>query len=597
MAGSGPARWERRFTADRITMPEWARLRPDRMVYSCIRGGSWQGWAVDRSLAGERQVTFSAVGNQTIRIEPHGDQVLWFEDETGDEVGRWVAQPFAGGAAEPLLEGREPGWDAGLALGGRKALVGRATEAGFEVLLSDRRGGSRVLFQSREQATADALSRDDRWAALSASPDGDAIHPDLVTLDAESGAEVARLRARGRLHLSTAGWAPAGPPCLLVNGDPREHLRPSLWWPLTGETRQLSPGLRGEVEAIDWFPDGKGVLLRQQHRGRDRLFRLELEGDRRAPITVPRGTCPAAAVRPDGRVWFLSTSGARPPLVMEDAGRVVMAPQGPRAPLGHRFQSWQFQTSGGARVHGFLASPRTPGPHPTVLWVHGGPHWLVEDSSAQGSGRQIAALVDHGLLVAAPNYRGSTGYGRSHRDRLVGDPGFPELEDVVAAVQDLVRRGLADPGRVALMGASWGGYITLLGLGRHPELFAAGVARVPVADYPLAFHEESEALRAFDRSLFEGTPESRPDLYRERSPLTYVQRVVAPLLIQAGRNDSRCPLGQIEGYVESLHRLGKQVEFSTYDAGHSAMVVEQELKLMREVLQFLIEKLHLNGRP
>src|SRR5262249_52001479 len=141
------------------------------------------------------------------------------------------------------------------------------------------------------------------------------------------------------------------------------------------------------------------------------------------------------------------------------------------------------------------------------------------------------AWVDHGFAVAMVNYRGSTGRGRTFRDRLIGDPGFPETEDVVAGLDDLVARGIADPERAVIAGNSWGGYITLLSAGLHPDRFALGLAGVPVADYPVAFRDEAETLRAMDRSLFGGTPAERPDLYEERSPLTYILDVRAPLLI------------------------------------------------------------------
>ena len=137
------------------------------------------------------------------------------------------------------------------------------------------------------------------------------------------------------------------------------------------------------------------------------------------------------------------------------------------------------------------------------------------------------------------------------------------------------------------MGASWGGYITLLGLGLHPELFAGGVARVPVADYELAFFEESEPLQAMDRALFGGDPKEVPNLFRERSPMTYADRVRAPLLVQAGENDSRCPYHQVEVYVSRMRELGKPVTFHHYPAGHSAMVVEQDVALTAQALDFL----------
>jgi dipeptidyl aminopeptidase/acylaminoacyl peptidase len=224
------------------------------------------------------------------------------------------------------------------------------------------------------------------------------------------------------------------------------------------------------------------------------------------------------------------------------------------------------------------------------MWVHGGPHFHVEDSFSPA----IAALVDQGLLVAAPNYRGSTGYGRAFLDQLNGNPGFPEVEDVVAGLTDLVDCGLADPRRVVLMGTSWGGYITLLGLGLRPDLFAAGAARVPVGDYVLAYAEEAKPLQEMDSSLFGGDPEQVPELYRERSPITYAQHVAAPVLIQAGENDSRCPFHQVEVYVQRLEELGKAFTFSHYQAGHSAMVVEQDIALMQQTLDFLRAELELS---
>jgi dipeptidyl aminopeptidase/acylaminoacyl peptidase len=92
------------------------------------------------------------------------------------------------------------------------------------------------------------------------------------------------------------------------------------------------------------------------------------------------------------------------------------------------------------------------------------------------------------------NYRGSIGFGQAWRDSLTGNVGFHELEDVLAGLDDLVARGLADPSRVVLAGWSWGGYVTLLGIGRHPDRFVAAIAGVLVADYVAAYEDESPIL-------------------------------------------------------------------------------------------------------
>src|SRR5204862_2527680 len=102
------------------------------------------------------------------------------------------------------------------------------------------------------------------------------------------------------------------------------------------------------------------------------------------------------------------------------------------------------------------------------------------------------------------------------RDALQGNPGFTELEDIARVRDWLVVQGIANPNRLALAGGSWGGYLTLLGLGTQPEMWSLGVAAVPVADYVAAYEDEMEPLKAFDASLFGGTPDEVPDVY-ERS--------------------------------------------------------------------------------
>jgi dipeptidyl aminopeptidase/acylaminoacyl peptidase len=162
---------------------------------------------------------------------------------------------------------------------------------------------------------------------------------------------------------------------------------------------------------------------------------------------------------------------------------------------------------------------------------------------------------------------------------------------VVAGLAALVAEGVADPARAVISGGSWGGYITLLALGLHPERWAVGAAAVPVADYVTAFADEAPALQAFDRTLFGGSPEEVGDLYRERSPLTYVDRVRAPVLIIAGDNDSRCPLRQVLNYVEALQARGGDVELYRFDAGHGSMVVDERVRQMRAELDFILPRL------
>jgi dipeptidyl aminopeptidase/acylaminoacyl peptidase len=210
----------------------------------------------------------------------------------------------------------------------------------------------------------------------------------------------------------------------------------------------------------------------------------------------------------------------------------------------------------------------------------------VSTSASRGGSRGAEAPLLHRI-----NYRGSTGYGSLWREALDARVGHVELEDVVSVRDHLVSVGIADGARIVLAGASWGGYLTLLGLGVYPDRWTIGVAGVPVADYLAAYEDEMEGLRAFDRSLFGGSPAEVPERYRDSSPLTYVDAVRAPVLVLAGENDPRCPIRQIENYVARLRALGKPHEVYRYDAGHSSMVIAETTRQMEVQIAFVARHL------
>jgi dipeptidyl aminopeptidase/acylaminoacyl peptidase len=256
---------------------------------------------------------------------------------------------------------------------------------------------------------------------------------------------------------------------------------------------------------------------------------------------------------------------------------------------GRPYREWLFRNPAGDPVQGWLATPPGDGPFPLYLKVHGGPNWLYLDTWWP----DVQALLDEGFAVAMVNYRGSIGHGRRWRDHIIGNIGFPEVEDVVAGRDDLVERGIADRERVVIGGWSWGGYITLLALGRHPERFAAGVAGVPVGDYLDSYDDSAPSLQAYDRTLAGGVVHDIPEFIAERSPITYVDRVRAPVLGLVGEHDTRCVPGQVYRYVRALRKAGGEVDLYSYEQGHSSYVVDEEVREWAAVLEFLRARVRL----
>jgi dipeptidyl aminopeptidase/acylaminoacyl peptidase len=233
-------------------------------------------------------------------------------------------------------------------------------------------------------------------------------------------------------------------------------------------------------------------------------------------------------------------------------------------------------------IHGFVITPDGAPPYPTIVSVHGGPEWHHTDDYDADA----LAYADQGFAVLLVNYRGSTGYGRAHREAILANIGFPESEDVIAALDHAVGTGITDPTRVFLEGWSWGGYLAMLNAGLNPDRWRAIAAGIPTGDYVAAHYECAPSLRAWDLAVLGGSPVDLPELYRERNPMTYVDRVRAPMIVIAGENDSRCPLGSVMVYVHALRVRGKPVEVHTYPGGHHANDVNERMRHVERIVDF-----------
>ena len=406
----------------------------------------------------------------------------------------------------------------------------------------------------------------------------------MRVIDARTGQTVGELHDPGLAHLA-ACWSPVpGDPRLAVVDERHDDERPAIWDLDRGERVPVRlEGLEGPVTVHDWWPDASALLLANLHQGRDRLHRFDLPTGQLSPIPTPDGTISQARVRPDGTVWLRHSNGHRQPRVLEANGDEVVQLEGEPAPPGRPFVSWHFDNPLGQRVHGFHVTPEGPGPFPVIMRVHGGPTWLDSDRWQP----EVQSLVDAGFAVGMVNYRGSIGYGRAWRDEIIGNVGRPELEDVNAGLDDLVSKGIADPRRAVVAGWSWGGYVTLLELGKHPDLWLCGVAGIPVGEYESSYEDSSPLLQAYDRALLGGRPQDLPELMKDRNPINFADRVQAPLLILAGENDSRCPIRQVLTYVERLRARNHPVELYTYRTGHRTNDVGEAIRQQRVIRDFL----------
>jgi dipeptidyl aminopeptidase/acylaminoacyl peptidase len=245
----------------------------------------------------------------------------------------------------------------------------------------------------------------------------------------------------------------------------------------------------------------------------------------------------------------------------------------------------RFPSFDGLEVPAFVFRPRTSRGtrHAVVVIVHGGPEsqWRPSFSPL------VQYLVARGYAVVAPNVRGSTGYGRRYQHLDDGEKRLDAVADLAAVHDWIAATDDLDPGRCALYGGSYGGYMVMSGLVHQPDRWAAAVDVVGIANL-VSFLEHTSAWRRAWREREYGSLANDRDLLEHLSPLTHVDRLRAPLLIIHGRNDPRVPLGE----AEQIHRIarakGLRSDLLVYDdEGHGLARLANRLHAYPRVASFL----------
>ena len=254
-----------------------------------------------------------------------------------------------------------------------------------------------------------------------------------------------------------------------------------------------------------------------------------------------------------------------------------------------------FTSFDGLRISARLYRPGPDlgysGKRPLVLYVHGGPTSQERPDFTWFSMPLIQFLTLHGFAVFVPNVRGSTGYGFAYTSKVFRDWGGADVKDHIEGLKMLEKDARIDSGRRGVVGRSYGGYMTLTLLSRHPDLWKAGCDMFGPYDL-IGFYKRLPPTWqvAFDQVL--GNPEKDRDFLIERSPKTYFERIKAPLLVIQGKNDPRVLLAESVEVVESMKNMGKNAELLVFeDEGHDVIKFKNKVKCYQDITNFFIRHL------
>jgi len=251
----------------------------------------------------------------------------------------------------------------------------------------------------------------------------------------------------------------------------------------------------------------------------------------------------------------------------------------------------EYESRDGLTIHGYLTLPKgetmeTAKNLPTVINPHGGP-WARDN---WGFNPQIQFLANRGYAVFQMNFRGSTGYGREFMEKSFKQWGLTMQDDITDGTKWLINQGIADSNNIAIYGGSYGGYATLMGLVKEPDLYAAGIDYVGVSN----MFTFMETIPAYWKPMLDmmyemvGDPVADSAYFKAVSPVFHTDKITAPLFVAQGKNDPRVNVDESDQIVNAMKERGVEVEYMVKDnEGHGFRNEENKFDFYRAMEKFL----------
>lgn len=542
---------------ERSVSPRWS---PDgqRLAFLRDTGGNerWAIWIVDRAGEQERNITNETeVTHRDISWSPDGQRIAYVSNVGGKGFGVSIIDVKSGvrvsltdGAHEDL----QPRWSPD----GRKIMFASRREpsrTNVGTYLVSAGGGPATMLDTRQ-------GKDGESQHASFSPDGSRIS--FTT------------NVRGRYEPALAKLGPTGD--------------------TVGDIEYLTQNIHDETEPT-WRPDGRGLLYLHSEESETSVRRVFAVSHATHAVADRPGVHASAHVGPDSDLVAFLWTGARDPWDVYVTGERMVAPKRLTRSLPATIDPAtlvepmhvRYPGADGREIPALLYVPHAEAIRggalpPAIVHIHGGPtgqHLRWWDRASQW-------FANNGYVVLAPNIRGSTGYGREFQEANRGDWGGKDLQDVVKGAQWLASEGIADPKRIGAYGGSYGGFMTLMVLTQAPEVWAAGVSVVGVVSWKTLYDTTRGDLKDYlEREL--GDPAKVPDLYRDRSPLTHVSKIKAPLLVLQGANDPRVPQSEAKLMTDALAKAGKTFDQHVYAGeGHGFRTRENAIDSLRRASEW-----------
>lgn len=594
----------------------------DKFLISSNRSKRWQLYVGDLAnpILGSNQLTFDSESKVGAKFLPDGERILYASDRQGDEKFNLYLYNLKTKGVRDLTPGTEfaiyP--NATISKDSRKiAYVSNQSDAFASYVLDAETLESTRMSNHKFSDSFATISPDGRWVAFSSAISGQDSGLFLGYVE-NPERETLKLLDEGGVQIDADQpvWSPDSTKVSFVSSS-KGWYDIGLWDFSSNVIRWLTRSDREYYEPT-FSEDGKKIAYLVNSGGDIKLVVHELDKDDGEVIEFRHGVVSSPKFSRDGESIFFLFNGPRNPtdlwqyIASEEKFLQLTSSLPETIDVNSFVEGEQIiypNKKDETRVPALIYMPnrsstqkqkKTPKQLrgkdtrenlPMVVEIHGGP----TSQSLNMWDPFVQALVAKGIVVLRPNYRGSTGYGKKFREANRFVMGDLDLADCVSGRDFLVERGVVDTNRVAVTGGSFGGYLTMCSVTKYPDLWTCGAALVPFLNWFTEIKNEREDLRYWDLQNM-GDPDKEKERLREASPIFFIDKIKAPVLLIAGAHDPRCPLEESEQARDELLKLGKPVEFKAYmDEGHGFRKMENRVDAYKRTIAFLEEYLLKKG--
>jgi dipeptidyl aminopeptidase/acylaminoacyl peptidase len=593
------------FTAQSVQYMFVAKNKPHRAIVVSNRFGNYQLYAVDFNTGFSRKITSNKQGTIFGSISSDGNYIFILEDKKGNELGHFKQIPFEGGKGIDITPNLEPYFSYSVNTNDNTEIVC------FVASIKDK---NKVFVVNKNKKNTfnvyEIYSTKNSLSEPVCASDGSMICVAETFANSNKSRLIFFLTSNNYKNIKTI-YSEKFDSIIPLSFSQKQNkkvllalvrfnnwYRPIMYDILSGSFSEINHSLfRGDVWTLLWNEKNNQLVLCDVYHAEQKLYLYDVNTKRLKRVGPKTGSFNfhfgSLAMSQDGSFIIRWSDFNTPPCLIN-----IHAPKyntfskisewSSNLASNYEIKKVYIKSSDGEHVQIWIVKPtNTKTPLPFIIDIHGGPDSVVFNEFSP----EAQAWLKNGFGYCAVNYRGSISFGKKFERKIYGNPGYWEVEDIVAARNWLVKKKYADIKFISLYGWSWGGYITLLALGKYPNLWNSGIACNGIVDFIMQYEDEPGYFKAKDRELFKGTPKTARTRYVRSSPIIYAKNIQAPLLIIHGENDVRCPPRQIKYFISVLKKYEKQFDIVWFKSGHIGGFTDINLRvlLINKAIRFVLK--------